>query len=329
MTDKAYEKAFQFRKAKIWKQLFADEYFAVKLPSQIICYCSVAGRMESTPSLVVFMNGASLLKHIETNDLSLTDCMVLMFCEKDQMTTDEYKEVKQYIRKSKTKMRNGDLLPQFIRCRQNAKPLILDGSADVEAISFILDATYFLEGLISSTNKESIGFGRSKTEIPLVEYDNGVWTVGTTEINDQYTYPEPRELDGVVYKTLKRFKKDGVLQCEVVHPEFMMRSSKTDELYYPNMFVPVDKQSGRALEIWYQNPENYDPTRFLNYLVETLTNLKICPKKIEYRTDETGVVLVKFCEAAGIQLRKIKVLRELDIVVEHLIQEIAKDNATD
>ena len=42
-TEKMYDLAFQYKAAKLWKLLYDDEVFAVKLPDGETGYCSVMG----------------------------------------------------------------------------------------------------------------------------------------------------------------------------------------------------------------------------------------------------------------------------------------------
>ena len=44
-TERMYELAFRYKKAKLWQRMFDSELFAVKLSDGKIGYCSIMGRM--------------------------------------------------------------------------------------------------------------------------------------------------------------------------------------------------------------------------------------------------------------------------------------------
>ena len=111
-----YDLAYEFRNSKIWKQIFEEELFAVKLPKKTagenIAYCSIMGRNGEYKALAVYIGAeeftsyrritANIADYMPSNmpELLIQDCIHCSIEQRDQFGPEELDEMKAYCKKA-------------------------------------------------------------------------------------------------------------------------------------------------------------------------------------------------------------------------------------
>ena len=314
ISDKLYDLSFSFRQSRLWKRVFSDELFAVQLASGTIGYCYITGRAEDDVSLVLMMGSKGLDAYRE-GIADQSDCVLLLFGEKDSLSSEELRAVKNYARKNKVKLRNDDLYPKYIRFRPH-RPTSQCTENDQADLCIALQAALELDRLIAAGKRDVIS---SSDTIPLFK-------PGSDEIDrialptpGEHTWPEPSDVSQLTLMNLKKIRRKGTLQCELVFLPYYLAGD--DGSFQPTVFFSIDKETSATLPLWYFKEAGYDSDRMLAEFIRRLLESRYHPKKIEYRTGETEALLRKFCVAAGIVLRRVKGLPELDMIVEAFNRE--------
>ena len=107
-----YNLAYEFRNSKVWKQIFEEELFAVKLPGKTagenIAYCSLMGKRGEHMALAVYIGAEAFTSYRKLaagnadyelscmSDLLVQDCIQCSIEQRDQFDPDELDELKAY-----------------------------------------------------------------------------------------------------------------------------------------------------------------------------------------------------------------------------------------
>ena len=173
--------AYQFRKSKLWKKIFENELFAVRLPEHpnqsgdaddTIGYCCLMGRYSEHFALAVYIGAGafSTFRRIAGKTLneitdSLTpdqmeamlsqDCIQCSLEKKDQFSPQELDELRAYCKASGAPFRTP--YPQFIRYRPFCMPWEVTDQSDWKAIETALTVLFKMEETMRKSGKAALG----------------------------------------------------------------------------------------------------------------------------------------------------------------------------
>ena len=234
-----YDLAYAFRKSKIWKQIYEEELFAVKLPAsseaadntdERIGYCSLMGRGGEHCALAVYIGaeGFSSYRRIASNvfafvpnntaDLLTQDCIQCSIERKDQFSLDELNEVRAYCKLSGTPFRTP--YPQFSRFYPYCFPWAVTEPDDWNAIETALTVVVKMAELLHKSNKAALGLHLIDVDLHNQAYASeqlGLFDVPTdVEDEDEVTIPLYSLVDGNLM--IERIPLPPYVDCIVPAP---------------------------------------------------------------------------------------------------------------
>lgn len=190
-----FDLAYQFRKSKIWKTVYEQELFAVKLPGYSsrkgntednIAYCLLMGRGGDHTALAVYIGGEgfSTLRKLVGGDfeqmedpssLILTqDCIQCSLEKKEQFTREGLEELRGYCKRSGNPFRTP--YPQFTRFRPYCVPWEVTEKSDWEAVEAALRVVVELAQQLRKSSKAALGL--YPVDLTLHDETNAPYQVG-------------------------------------------------------------------------------------------------------------------------------------------------------
>ena len=355
MNRELYDLAYSFRNAKLWKVIFEDELFAVKLPNKQIGYCSLMGRSGQHMALGVYIGQdgfSSYRKLISYSghrkqsasypvELLTQDCIQCSIERRDQFSPEELADIKAYCEESGTSFRAP--FPQFSRFYPYCVPWYITKKNDWKSLQTALEVMKKIGELLKTHSKEDLGlnpiaadltgeayinqaqrqetlFGQTESvTVPLFSLANGNLVVERIPL-PTYKEPDmapPTRFNELAVAKLMKLKKDGVLQCEVLRaPEPV----EGEPPYVPALLLSVETDEGMVLRPTVAQGAQYDPNEMIQGFCEALLASGVYPRQITVKTKETATLLRPFCEKAKIDFFVSQALDALDEVAEQILQ---------
>lgn len=358
MTKTHYnDLGYAFRNSKIWKQLYEEEVFAVKLPlkGNPIGYCCVMGRDGEHMALAVYIGseGFTTYRIIANSDsdhiqggvpgMFKQDCIQCSVEQRDMFDPDELDALRKYCEKSGTPFRAP--FPQFTRYYPYSVPWNVEKTDDWNAIETALIVVGKLAAEIKNQGKAALGlrpiavglhdqayateqlslFGDPADEavtIPLYSIVDGQLVMERIPL-PPYTEKKPAaptKINEIAVAKLMQKKQRSTLECEIIR---MPNPVDGDPPYFPAVTMTVD-ENGYAITPVITEGRMYDPDEMINHFIDSLG--EIYPKTIKVRTEETRILLEPFCKTARIRLEETDDMDLLDEAVESMIDYMLGDD---
>ena len=350
-----YDLAYEFRNAKIWKQVFEEELFAVKLPKKAggehIAYCCIMGRNGEHMALAVYPGAEAFTSYRRIAsrgnqdpyeslpDILIQDCIQCSIEQRDQFDPEQLEELKAYCETADLPYRTP--FPQFKRFFPYGVPWEVSRESDWAAIEAALTIVNQLARELKKQGKSSLGlrpiamqlYGEAydteqlsllddlsadEVTIPLYSIKDGKLAVERIPL-PPYTeqpLPSPTHLNELAIAKLMRKKQKGEYECEVIR---LPKPVDGDPPFTPAMLITVDGD-GMVLQPVMGRERLYDPDEMINEFISVLGNA--CPKIIKVRTKETKALMEAFCRKAKIGLVESEDLDRLDEAVNSLMEHI-------
>ena len=325
--DHMYDLAFKFKSTEIWKSVYEDELFAVKLSDDRIAFCSIMGNTgqhiafalyigaEGYESFRTLHDRSAIIPH--TDMLQILDTMQLSLESAELVSADERKAVQSYAQEHGLSLSGPFAYPHFVRYRPHRLPWMIEQESDWLVMEESLRTVLAISSDLKALNKDGLSLNSVIVDgqpIPLFWLEGEAVQIGKTTIPApvERQYPEALPIDEYTLAVLKKKPMTGILQCEVKYVPNPVQSDKGGPSYYPAMLVTVEKKKGLFRQTGIIEGPNADPDALLKELVNHLVSFDHCPKAIEVRTEQTAAVLRGFCNSVGIQMKTVKVLPELD-----------------
>ena len=355
-----YDLGYTFRNSKIWKRIYEEELFAVKLPikGNPIGYCCVMGRDGEHMALAVYVGaeGFTSYRIIANSDpdhmqggvpgMFKQDCIQCSVEQRDMFDPDELDALRKYCEKSGMPFRAP--YPQFTRFYPYCVPWKVDKADDWKAIETALLVVGKLTQEIKSQGKTALGlrpvsvglhdqayateqlsfFGDPVDEtvtIPLYSIVDGQLTIERIPL-PPYTEKKPAppaNINDIAVAKLMQKRQKGTLDCEIIR---MPHPVDGNPPYFPAIMMTVD-ENGYAITPAIIEGRMYDPDEMINRFIESLD--ETYPKTIKFRTEETRMILEPFCRKAKIRLEETNDMDLLDEAVESMVDYMLGDGDED
>ncbi len=342
-TERMYDLAFQYKATKLWKLLYDDELFAVKLSDGEIGYCSVMGMVgqhlalglyvgeEGYQSYRILLDGgfADADSIMMGEVLTSQNCLQCSFENKDMLLDAEVNEVRQYARAHQIPLRGKNAFPQFTKYRPGRYPWRYDSDLDEQRISDALSAGIRLKELLQQSSKEDIGLYSLRSgvqKIPLLSLEEGRWTVNDTPLpSAEISYPTPAFMDDFMAARLKRKKKRGIWECGTMRlPTAVQEEGQENEApYFPLALVCIELNTGLIHQPVVTDGENAAET--MQGFAEQLLHSGSVPRTIRCGDDRSFAILKDICSKNGIRLERTDNLEELDEAMHSLLEQLGED----
>jgi len=337
-----YDLAFRFKKDKIWKKLYDSELYAVRLDDGQIGYCCVLGYLGEVFALTLYVGDAGFdtLRNMiaeygdyeDAVDLLVQDCIQCSLENKDALLDQELDEVRVYVRERGIVLRGANAFPKFARFKPYCVPWPVQDEAEWWFVARALEITHRLAEYLKTHKKTDLGI-RSIFEydesVPLLTEDGDGLRAERTLLPTKAApvYPEPAALDDLTLARLKKLKRQGGLECDIVRMPEPVQNSPEQVPYIPAQLMAVDQDSGMVLGTALSEGPEVDPDRFQNALVEMLTRGGVCPAEILVRNEQTRQLVKGLCSGLKIQMVLTKELPALDDALDSMYEHLSGGEA--
>lgn len=353
MIKKYYDLGFAFRKTKIWKKIYEEELFAVKLAQKVkpetgknIGYCCLMGRNSEHMALAVYIGAEGLTSYrkmfgqepdvlTDYSDLLIQDCVQCSIEKRDQFSSEELYKIKNYCDKAGIGFRAP--FPQFTRFKPYCIPWEVKDRSDWNAIEKALQVVVKMAEVIAESGKDALGLRPISLGLHDQSYAPEQLGLFRDLPVDEVTIPLYSIVDGkLVSESLplppymeKPFTPPTRMN-DIAVAKMMKRAQKgTYECEIVRLPEPVDGQppfvpavlvtvdeDGLVLKPVMASAPAYDPDEMLDGFVESLGDAY--PRTIKVRTEETRILLENFCRRAKIHLEETENLWAIDDAVNSM-----------
>ena len=317
--DKLYELAYEYRKTKLWKKISEDQFFAIKLNDDKIGFINIMGAGNEYNAINLTIGEDNLLnfkKVIESNmDYSNYDYFVstlllenhqLIFGNKDDLDPGEVKEVRKFKKEHGIKITGSLTFPYFRKSVKFSPLTQFDNEKDYSYIKQAISASIDLSKILGYSNTEDLNIYSIYDEpsIMALENDGESYKIKDSlnvDWNKENIYPVANIINIETLKNIKKAKKSGQMECQlVVFPEPVEDSDFVP--HYPQTLLAVDKRSGEAISTDPVEDYTKNPNEIVNSFFEMLANLDRIPKVINVADKRTYNLLKEICANSKINL---------------------------
>ena len=344
--DKLYELAYEYRKTKLWKKISEDQFFAIKLNDDKIGFINIMGAGNEYNAINLTIGEDNLLnfkKVIESNmDYSNYDYFVstlllenhqLIFGNKDDLDPGEVKEVRKFKKEHGIKITGSLTFPYFRKSVKFSPLTQFDNEKDYSYIKQAISASIDLSKILGYSNTEDLNIYSIYDEpsIMALENDGESYKIKDSlnvDWNKENIYPVANIINIETLKNIKKAKKSGQMECQlVVFPEPVEDSDFVP--HYPQTLLAVDKRSGEAISTDPVEDYTKNPNEIVNGFFEMLANLDRIPQVINVADKRTYNLLKEICANSKINLSIKNNLIELEEVKNGLFDYLDSQMAYD
>ncbi|MDO4564002.1 MAG: hypothetical protein Q4C04_00115 [Clostridia bacterium] len=333
-----YDLALEFKKAKLWMELYDTQLFAVRHSDGTIGYCCVMGRMGEHFALAVYPGDTGLdayramghdrskMDYIEQHENALLqDCVMVSFQNKRELLEQEIDEVTAYMHARGLTLRGRKAYPQFERFRPHHYPWRLDDENDRTHLKEAMEAALEVSERLEEMAPEELGFTEGAPydrSIPLIERENGAFVWKTIALGPprKPVYPSPEITDDIALAKLGQCnKKGGVWACDIfMHLEAISDEEAVGNIvenpisapYFPYLLLIVNNESGKMLGVEVVK-ELSDEAALISSVINTAMSTGK-PEKIFVLNDRAKAFFKKLAPQLGATLAKRKRLPLLE-----------------
>ena len=355
ITDNMYGAAFQYKKTKLWKQMYDSELFAVRLSDGEIAYCCVMGLAGEHISLAAYIGDEGFqsfrelaFREEEPFDFfdmgSMLDmewmfhqsCLQCSFESKDDLSYEDYMTARDYAQSHRIRQRGAHAWPNFTKSMRYRMPWRIDTDTDRRRITEALLAGVALSEILQTKSKSEIGLypieEDTETLLLLVPGKKG-YTVDSIHVPPEWveTFREPAPPNKEQISKLMKLKKRGVYDCELIRlPGLIEGQSDAGEApYFPALLLCVDTKTRHLMATKAVTDYDTNPKSLRDEFAETLLESGVCPRAVRVRNEQTKVLLVNLCTSAHILFSVEENLPALDEAREHVLSMLHNDEDDD
>ncbi len=310
-----YRMAFKFRETKLWENVADSELFAVRLDEHTTGYCSVMGMLGEHVALALYIadSGFETYRNIACNEYSPgfifeQDCIQLSLENAELLDKIDIDEAKKYAYRFNKELTGENAYPVFLRYSPFRIPWDVTDKTDMEylaiAVQCSVEVANNFEKFLQYFEGKYINIEQGGTVIPLICMNAGAfeWKETTLPAPVQRTYETVTFCDDLVAQTIKKRKKAGVWECELLAMNSPVDMGEGNPPAYPELLLCVDAGTGMVLNGDALAVSNDDYMDLVKGLANVLLDAKGMPAEIRVRNEKTQALLQSFCEKCGITL---------------------------
>ena len=337
-----YEVAFRYKKAGLWKKLWDNDVFAVKLKSGEIGYISIMGQNGEYNALGLYIGeegfgsyriianaGGPTGSPFKDHELLLQQrCLQAALETKEDLMPEEVEEVRAYAKANGIKLTGKNAYPQFIKYEPGYHPWKVQTKEDTDALYEALLASCLLAEALKTASPESIGINSihpDTMEVPLFEVK------GETLVSLGFA-PLPGNLDmhydpviaenQIALAAVKKLPRKGIWETELLCMMEPVQNSPEETPYYPMLLLVVESKSGYVLPVPLVDHAEKRPQEVLQAFANAWKSQGCHPKEIRCRDERTYALLRDFCEKTDVKVSIYKkAMPALDEAEEALLDQ--------
>lgn len=316
-----YEAAFLYKKTKLWKKLWDNHLFALRLSSGEVGYVCVMGHAGEYCSVAVYPGEAGIRSYFKIAEAELAflppfqahemilaqNCLQAALEVKDQLMPEELEEVQEYAAQHGTRLAGKNAYPQFIKYEPNRHPWHVVRREDIDMLWETLQACILLAQELENSRPEDLGIERlapGAAFVPLFEVkgDRLISAGYAPLVHDEKTFPAVEAANELALAAVRKLPKLGVWEAEVVRMPQPAQDDPKESPYYPLFLMAVESESGYMLPVEMVPDGDERPQSLLDSFAAALRTQKACPERILCRDLRTYRLLEDFCRKCGIDL---------------------------
>lgn len=320
--DQLYDAAFRYKKAGIWKKLWDNEVFAIKLTCGETGYISIMGKNGTYCALGLYIGASGFQSYralanaggytgspFRDHEMLLQqDCLQIALGNKDDLMPEEVEEVREYAKKNGIRLSGRNTFPQFVKYEPNCHPWKVKTKEDQQALYEAMEAAVLMADVLRTADPKEIGIleiAPDTKEVPLFEVKGDqLIQAGTAPLS-----PEKEDIYECVPATnevamtyVKKLRRKGIWEVELIRMLEPVQDHPEETPYYPLVLLAVDSKSYYALPFPMGMYAEKNPQEMLNTFADGWRNQKIYPREIRCRDERTYALLKDFCEKTNVKI---------------------------
>ena len=317
-----YDAAFRYKKAGLWKKLWDNEIFAVRLSNGQIGYVSIMGRNGEYCALGLYVGeaGAQSYRTIanadfyEESEFRYRECLLQQYSlqvvlgNKDDLLEEELKEARDYGKKHGIRYSGKNAYPQFLKFEPDHYQWKVKKEDDRTALYEAMEAAVLMSDLLSKVHPKELGIfsiGMESTQVPLLEIRDGkLIAAGMAPFPEEKekTYEAISVHNDIVVAALKKLPKKDTWEAEVVRMLKPVQEDPDDAPYYPLLPLIVNHKTEYLLPVSMVMNAETNTEEFLQEYAEAWKRQKSYPKEIRCRDERTYAMLKDISEKTGVKI---------------------------
>jgi len=345
IAERMWDKAFQFKKEKMWESFNETDIFAIDLPSGETGYCCIMGQLGEHISLAVYRGGEGLNTYrsimdnpdVEDHERMIIAmgqiCLQCSFEDREDTNEMQLPELQAYAKKKGIQLKGKKAYPNLQRYSflRVPWPVTDEESKDLEEA---LDATLYLASILkkdkySIHKMEEIGFmGEdvlTESRIPYLQRTDEGWNISTIclpERDYSSLYYEPKLPSPYKMQELKEkraMEQDDLEAGFRILPAWVEEGTPEDPAhYFPLSIFAVNRSNDLLLPpAMMQGTNNEAFDTLLSSFCDILLQIGK-PQTIYVDSLRLAVFLEDFCDEVGIEIETEEYLDRLDEAYEEM-----------
>jgi hypothetical protein len=258
-------------------------------------------------------------------------CLHLAFENKSDLSAEELAEARRYIRANGIRLGGKKAYPRFVKYEPNRYPWRLQTKTEEAYLYQAINASIDLAGILTDRKPADVGINSvadDTKDAPLMERVDGIY-----RFTDRVALPEaptpvyarPEKWNDIRVATVKRQRKTGSWECELVlFPEPIQ--NKPDEVpFYPHILMAVNSETyfllpSKPVVDYADHPEDV-----IDHLLECFVQQGWKPEEFRVRDNRTYELLEELAQRLRIPISIDDHLPALDDVEERMLAQIGID----
>lgn len=322
LKDQMYDVAFRYKKAGIWKKLWDNEIFAIKLTCGEIGYISIMGKNGTYCALGLYIGENAFQSYramahaggynespFRDHEMLLQqNCLQMALENKEYLMPEEVEEVREYAKRNAIRLSGKNAFPQFVKYEPNCHPWKVKTEEEQRALYEAMEAAVLMADMLRTAAPKEIGIveiAPDTKEVPLFE-------VKGDQLIREGTAPLPLEKEDIyecvpatneiAMTYVKKLPRKGIWEVELIRSLEPVQDHPEETPYYPLVLLAVDSKSYFVIPISMGMHAEKNPQEMLNDFADGWRNQKLYPREIRCRDARTFALLKDFCEKTNVKI---------------------------
>lgn len=301
--------------------MWDTQVFAVKLSDGNIGYISIMGMAGEHCALGLYIGteGLDSFRTIAKANQFMMDtlefqesllqqnCLQCAFEGKDALSEEEREETKSFAHAHGIRLAGKNAYPHFEKYQPNCYPWFLQTEQEQEYLCEALEAAIELAKRLEGKYPQELGLaeiGDYSENILMLEQNNGEYFLGRVKLPkpQHVSYPNPKPENDISVARLKKIRKAGVWECEIITCPAPIQNSPEDIPTFPMIFLAVENQTDFILPILPILNYQQNAQKLLDSFIEACLQHKICPAELKVRDERTYAFAEALCGKLGIKI---------------------------
>ncbi len=312
-----YEKAFEFKKTKVWEHLGVKQVFAIQ-DGERLCFVHVILQEENNPGVVVHVgeNGiVGFLRAMTEHEgshweyiarMAAMNTLRCLFTSKDDLTDEAVQEVRRCAKIKGLTMRGANAWPLMIKAAPFRVPVPIESESDIHTMEEAFSALLWVDEKVKKKELIIDALEDPSQKVPLVLREGDAFTVEEIPCPEipPAEYPVGYTENEILKARVKRLKNQGGWACKVILRMSPSQAEGTDELVLPWQLLTVKMTGGREIEVQMVRDYETRTNVMLDKLMEAMVRENVCPKSITVSDDRTERLLGGWCAEMDVTLQR-------------------------